>query len=188
MQGMATVAQTGRVYDELLVTLYVGGDRRAGERLAQRWHPRLLRTARRMLGSDDLAQVAAQQCWVAVLGGIGSLADPARFAPWAFTILHRKCADAIRAEQQGRRRAGGEVPEDLPAPEEPADEALAIRQAIAALPANQRLAAHLHYIEGFTLAEIAEVQAVPVGTAKTRLFHARRQLKAALSDSTLAGE
>ena len=36
-------------------------------------------------------------------------------------------------------------------------------------------------IEGLTLAEIAEVQAVPLGTAKTRLFHARRKLKAALS-------
>lgn len=178
---MGTVAQTGRLYDELLVTLYVGGDRRAGERLAQRWHPRLLRTARRMLGSDDLAQVAAQQCWVAVLGGIGSLADPARFAPWAFTILHRKCADAIRAEQQSRSRAVGPVSADLPAPAEAPDDAFAIRQAIAALPADQRLAAHLHYVEGFTLAEIAEVQSIPLGTAKTRLFHARRKLKAALS-------
>ena len=51
----------------------------------------------------------------------------------------------------------------------------------AALPADQRLAAQLFFGEGLTLAEIAEVQAVPLGTAKTRLFHARRKLKAALS-------
>lgn len=185
---MKRVTQTGRIYDELLVTLYVGGDQRAGERLAKRWHPRLLRTARRMLGSDDLAQVAAQQSWVAILAAIGSLSDPARFAPWAFTILRRKCADAIRGEKKSRNRSSPDDPDTYSAPSEALDETFAVHQAIAALPADQRLSAHLFYIEGFTLTEIAEVQQVPVGTAKTRLFHARRKLKAALSDPTLAGE
>ncbi|MBH5322057.1 RNA polymerase sigma factor [Aurantiacibacter sediminis] len=175
------MANTQRVYDELLVTLFIGGDRQAGERLAKRWHPRLLRAARRMLGDADLAQSAAQQSWVAIIGGIGSLSDPARFAPWTFAILRRKCADAIRGEQVRRQRAGAVEPDELPAAGSPGDDALAVNQAIATLPDDQRLAAHLFYVEGFTLAEIAEVQGVPQGTAKTRLFHARRKLKAALS-------
>ena len=50
------------------------------------------------------------------------------------------------------------------------------------LPPDQRLAAHLQFVEGLTLSEIAEAQAIPTGTAKSRLFHARRKLKAALSD------
>jgi DNA-directed RNA polymerase specialized sigma24 family protein len=52
---------------------------------------------------------------------------------------------------------------------------------MAALPGDQRLAAQLFFVEGLTLAEVAEVQQVPEGTAKSRLFHARRRLKAALS-------
>ena len=168
----------GAAYDELLVTLAIAGDRRAAERLARRWHPRLLRTARRLVGAD-LAPGAVQECWVSILRGLGRLRDPARFAPWAFGILRRRCADAIR--RHSAERAGGE-PDQAPAqPADLPDEAMAIARAMADLPPDQRLAAQLFFIEGLTLAEIAEVQQVPEGTAKSRLFHARRRLKAALS-------
>ncbi len=58
---------------------------------------------------------------------------------------------------------------------------MSILQAFAALAPEQRLAAHLYFVEGLTLAEIADVQDIPTGTAKSRLFHARRKLKVALS-------
>ena len=170
---------TGRLYDELLVTLVQSGDRRAGERLAARWQPRLARTARRLLGDDEAALGAVQEAWLSILRGVRGLRDPSRFAPWAFGILRRRCADHIRRAQADRSREGEASDEpSLPAA---ADEALAIRQAFAALPPDQRFAAQLFFVEGLTLAEIAEVQEVPPGTAKTRLFHARRKLKAALT-------
>lgn len=165
----------GAAYDELLVTLVLAGDRRAGERLARRWHPRLLRTARRLVGSE-LAPGAVQDCWVSILRGIAGLRDPARFAPWAFGILHRRCADTIRRHSADRPRRG-ELFEERPASDALPEQALAM----AALPAEQRLAAQLFFVERLSLAEIAEVQQVPAGTAKSRLFHARRRLKAALS-------
>jgi RNA polymerase sigma factor (sigma-70 family) len=170
----------GAAYDELLVTLVIAGDRRAGERLARRWHPRLLRTARRLVGAE-LAPGAVQDCWVSILRGIGRLRDPARFAPWAFGIVRRRCADAIRLQSAARSRDGGEPDQAQAQPAALPDEALAIARAMADLPPDQRLAAQLFFVEGLTLAEIAEVQQVPEGTAKSRLFHARRRLKAALS-------
>lgn len=171
------VPGSAELFDELLVTLVLSGDRAAGERLAKRWQPRLLRTARRMLGDGDLAAQAAQDAWVSIWRGIGALRDPSRFAPWAFGILRRRCVDALR--RKGAERA---VPldEDQTSPGTPADETTAIRQAFAALPPDQRLAAHLFFVEGLTLGEIAATQDVPPGTAKSRLFHARRRLKAAL--------
>lgn len=175
----ASSPDAGRLYDELLVTLVQTGDRRAGERLAIRWQPRLARTARRLLGEDEAALVAVQEAWLSILRNIAGLRDPSRFAPWAFGILRRRCADRIRQAQADRARRGES--EDEPALPAAADDALAIRQAFAALPGDQRLAAQLFFVEGLTLAEIAEVQEVPPGTAKTRLFHARRKLKAALS-------
>ena len=177
---------SGRLYDELLVTLVQAGDRRAGERLAARWQPRLARTARRLLADDEAALGAVQEAWLSILRGIAGLRDPARFAPWAFGILRRRCADRIRGAQAERARSGES--EHEPALPACADEALAIREAFAALPGDQRLAAQLFFVEGLTLAEIAEVQAVPPGTAKTRLFHARRKLKAALSDRPREGD
>jgi RNA polymerase sigma factor (sigma-70 family) len=168
----------GVAYDELLVTLAVAGDRRAAERLARRWHPRLLRTARRLVGAE-LAPGAVQDCWVSILRGLGRLRDPARFAPWAFGILRRRSADVIRRHSADRSRDGGE-PDQAQTTALPED-ALAIARAMAGLSPDQRLAAQLFFVEGLTLAEIAEVQQVPEGTAKSRLFHARRRLKAALS-------
>ena len=169
-----------RLFDELLVTLVLAGEKGASNRLAARWQPRLARTARRLLGDEDLALVAVQESWISILRGIGSLNDPARFAPWAFGILRRRCADRIRVLQVSRDRSGTSEEEPSQAPR--SDEAVSIRQAFATLPSDQRLAAQLFFVEGLSLAEIAEVQQVPLGTAKSRLFHARRQLKAALSD------
>lgn len=166
-------------FDGLLVTLVQSGDRGAAERLARRWHPRLLRTARRMVGAE-LAPAAVQESWISILRGIARLNDPARFAPWAFGILRRRCADAIRSESAARRRDGGEPGETAAGPAMPG-EALAISQAMSALPRDQQLAAQLFFVEGLSLEEIAEVQGVPLGTAKSRLFHARRRLKAALT-------
>lgn len=168
-----------RLFDELLVTCVQSGDRRAAERLAVRWHPRMLRTALRLLRDEDQARVAVQEAWVSITMGINGLRDPSCFAPWAFGILRRRCIDRIRHAQKRRHHETGDEIE-VPA-NGASDEALDIRRAFAALPSDQRLAAQLFFVEGLTLAEIAEVQDVPVGTAKTRLFHARRKLKAALS-------
>jgi len=173
------LTDSGAAFDELLVTLVQAGDRRAAEHLARRWQPRLLRTARRVLGAE-LAPGAVQECWVSIFRAIGGLRNPARFAPWAFGILRRRCVDAMRRQSTARHRYGGE-PGDTTATTAMPDEALAIAGAMAALPPDQRLAAQLFFVEGLTLAEIAEVQQVPEGTAKSRLFHARRRLKAALS-------
>ncbi|QYJ08081.1 RNA polymerase sigma factor [Qipengyuania flava] len=170
---------SGRLYDELLVTLVQTGDRRAAQRLAVRWQPRLARTARRLLGDDEAALSAVQEAWLSILRGVRSLRDPSRFAPWAFGILRRRCADHIRSAQAVRARTGES--ESEPALPATSDEKVAIAQAFSALPPDQRLAAQLFFVEGLTLAEIAEAQDVPLGTAKTRLFHARRKLKAALT-------
>ena len=59
-----------RLYDELLVTLVQSGDRRAGERLAIRWQPRLARTARRLLADDEAALGVVQETWLSILRGV----------------------------------------------------------------------------------------------------------------------
>ncbi len=164
-----------QLYDELLVMLVQSGDRRAVERLASRWHKRLARTARRLLQDDEMALAASQEAWLSILRGIGNLRDPARFAPWAFGILRRRCSDALRQKQSVAGQLDAEC-----GTTGSQDDALAIRQAFASLPKEQRFAAQLYFVEGPTLAEIAEAQGVPLGTAKSRLFHARRKLKAAL--------
>lgn len=175
-----TLPDSGQLFDEWLVVRVQSGEAAAAQELARRWNPRLLRTARRLVGAE-LAPVAVQECWVAILKGLKSLRDPSRFAPFAFTVLRRRVADLIRA-----KRVDEDISEMEIASPAGQDDAAAITQAFAALPLDQRLAAQLFFVEGLALAEIAEVQGVPLGTAKSRLFHARQKLNLALSE-TLAG-
>ena len=173
------MSQQQRVYDELLVLLAREGDRRAGERLAARWRPRLLRTARRLLRDADLAEDAVQEAWAGVWKGLRKLNDPSRFPAWAFGVLHRKCADRIRLAE--RLRARETELDAAPTPATRTDErALAIRQAFEQLDETVRPTALLYYGEGLTVAEIALATGVPAGTVKSRLFAARLKLKSLL--------
>lgn len=55
-----------------------------------------------------------------------------------------------------------------------------LREALKKLPDEQRAMLSLHYLDGMGLAEIAAVIGVPVGTVKSRLYHARNRLKESL--------
>ncbi|MFN7164283.1 MAG: RNA polymerase sigma factor [Hyphomonas sp.] len=174
------LSDTDRIYDELLVTLVRAGDGRAAERLAARWQPRLMRAARRMLGDGEEAREAVQEAWGGICRGWLRLSDPAMFPAWAYGILARKCADRIRRLSADRRHFA--APEQLPEASEPAAAPLrhALLEALGELSAEHRIAAILYFSEGLTLAETAAATGVPVGTAKSRIFHARQQLKSLL--------
>jgi RNA polymerase sigma-70 factor (ECF subfamily) len=178
--ALAKPPTSAALYDEWLVMMAKAGEPKAAEKLYKRWNPRLARAARRYGMKDDAARDLAQECWLAIFKGLAQLRDPRRFRSYAFAVLHRRGSDHIRKSLR-ERGAMVELDEsENAAPETQSDHA-AITQAFARLSPDQRLAAHLHFVEGLTLQEIAEVQQIPEGTAKTRIFHARRKLKAALT-------
>ena len=179
-----SVTETERVYDELLVTLARSGDRRAANRLAARWYPRLMRTAMRLLADRQEAEDAVQEAWAGICRGWPRLSDPAMFPGWAFGILRRKCVDRIRKAQADRNRTA--PLETAPEPSQPARGELQVEidQALAGLSDAHRLAAILFFGEGLRLNEIAAVTGVPVGTAKSRIYHARQHLKSCLKGET----
>ena len=180
-KGSDVISETDRVYDELLLTLVRSGERQAGDRLAARWRPRLLRTARRLLQDDEAAQEAVQEAWVGICRGWLRLHDPAKFPAWAFGILHRKCVDQVRRNQRSRRHFEPYTDLNDPAGDAMSEDHIALNQAFNKLKPDHRVVAILYFQEGLTHPEIAEALSIPAGTAKSRLFHARQHLKAALS-------
>jgi len=161
------------------------GDRRALGRLAGRWHPRLLAHARRLTGEADLAADVTQEAWADILRGIGRLDDTDAFAAWAFRIVTRRCARAIRGRKRQRASIAEFEREDGPAADDDSGhenraEMEVVRRAMAELPAEQRAALALFYLEGLRVAEIAVALDVAPGTVKTRLMHARNKLRARL--------
>lgn len=178
--GQQTAQGSAALYDEWLVMEAKAGDPQAAQKLYNRWNPRLARAARRYGIGDEAALDLAQECWLAIFKGLARLRDPKRFRSYAFAVLHRRGSDHIRKTLRER----GAIEEQAETPQAPLtdmiSERAAIAQAFARLTPDLQIAAHLHFVEGLTLREIAAVQQIPEGTAKSRIFHARRKLKLAL--------
>ncbi|TYT26663.1 sigma-70 family RNA polymerase sigma factor [Luteimonas viscosa] len=176
---------SGRIFDEYLAASARAGDRVAWERLVARWHPRLLRHAWRLTGQPEQARDAVQDAWLEILRGIRGLDDAAAFPAWALRIVTRRCQRMFR--DAGRERAGlAGVATDptLAHALEPTGETAAelrnVLGAMSGLPAEQRAALSLYYLEHLGVAEIAVALDIPPGTVKTRLMHARRRIRARL--------
>ncbi|MFK7843092.1 MAG: RNA polymerase sigma factor [Sphingorhabdus sp.] len=182
----ARYSETDRIFDELLLTRMQAGDRRAGERLAARWYPRLMSTAFRLLRDEEQARAAVQETWTGICKGWQSLRDPSRFAPWAYRILHHKCSDRIRRNQRERTQQGNFAEDQTIAAS--AENKVTLDQAFSALSEDHRIAATFYFSSGLTVQEISQVTGCPLGTAKSRVFHARRQLKKLLTDDVKEGE
>ena len=174
------------IQDELLVIQCQEGDDKALESLIARWQPRLGRFAWRLTGEREAARDIVQDAWLAIVKGIRRLDDPARFRTWAYRIVSNKCADWIRrraAHRSATRNMGDATvassTEEVSASDSRGDVAR-LRQAMRELPDEQRAILSLHYLDGMSIAEIAEVIGTPVGTVKSRLYHARNRLKETL--------
>ena len=179
-------SESDRIFDELLLTRIQAGDRNAADRLSARWQPRLMRTAKRLLGDEDQARTAVQETWTGICKGWRNLRDRSRFAPWCYRILHNKCADLIRVNQKKRDFECAEAAEQLIV--SGAEEKVSLDQAFARLSINHRIAATLYFAAGLTAKEISEATQVPLGTVKTRIFHARKRLKNMLTEPNKEGE
>ena len=167
-----------RVIDELLVVRCQEGGREAFDLLVRRWQRRLWRYARRLTGSDDAAWDVMQETWIAVLKQIRRLSDPAWFAVWAYRIVRNKCADHCRRASRQRHLAVAlaqrqEAHADPPR-EGPGD---AVAAALRRLPADRQELLTLKYAADLNIIEIAVVLGIPAGTVKSRLHHARAQLR-----------
>jgi RNA polymerase sigma-70 factor (ECF subfamily) len=166
-----------QVLDEYLVLLARDGSRPALAQLVGRWSPRIVRHVARTLGDRDAAADVTQETWLAALGALGRLDDPARFPAWLYAIATRKCVDLIRSRARAQRLGAGLAAQAAPSPGAQSDDGLDLTAALARLPADQRLVASLFYGEDLDLETIAAIAGVPVGTVKSRLHHARAALR-----------
>jgi RNA polymerase sigma-70 factor (ECF subfamily) len=168
--------------DELLVIRCQLGERAAFDELTERWHLPVWKYVRRQMGDDDAARDVAQDVWLRVLRGIGRLRDGSRLRPWLFGIARRALMDRLRQQYAAPPESDvdvGEVAAD-PALDSPEEDLAAMEHELARLPATEREILTLFYLRELSLAQVADVLDVPVGTVKSRLFRARRMLRRGL--------
>lgn len=168
-----------RALDEYLVVECQLGNAEAFTALVRRWHRAFVLRAERLIGDREAALEVAQESWIGIIRGLSGLRDPRRFPGWAMRIVANKARDRIRRERS-RRGVADAVRLDV----EPAiDRDLErVRDGLAELEPEQRALLRLHYLEGRPLAEIAAGLGVPEGTVKSRLHHARNQLRLCLEE------
>ena len=145
----------------------------------------LYRVAKTILFSDADCADAVQQTVFRGWVKRQQLRDPERFKPWLTRILINECRNIQRrdarqwrvTEAVGRKLETSAAQE--PGPSDPSD-AAALREALSALPEDYRLPVTLHYLEGYSIREIAIMLRVPERRVTERMYRARRRLEEAL--------
>jgi RNA polymerase sigma-70 factor (ECF subfamily) len=179
-------ARIGPPIDRSLIDRARTGDLDAFESIVRARMDAVYRLTAAILGDDADAADASQETFVAAWRELPRLRDADRFEAW----LQRIAVNAARQTLRGRRRRRvREIPSSLatdqsrspsPAAEVPTDAAV-LDSAMAHLSVDQRSILVLHHLEGQSVTEIAAVLSIPVGTAKSRLFAARRALANAIA-------
>jgi RNA polymerase sigma-70 factor (ECF subfamily) len=161
------------------------GDRDAFATLVRDHVDRCYGLAYRILRDHHRAQDATQQALLGAWRDLPALREPERFEAW----LHRLVVHACYAEARTERRSLARVLAIRPSEADPGDEIGAVGDrelldlAFRTLSPEHRAVVVLHHHHGFPLTEIAAVLGIPVGTARSRLHYAVRQLRAELDAS-----
>lgn len=164
--------------DAELLAAYRAGDRCAFGVLAGRHTRELWALALRTMGDPDDAADAVQEALVSAYRRAGTFRGEASVRTWLRRIVVNACIDRIRHERVRRTVPWPE--RDLPARwADPALELvtrMAVDDALATLPVEQRVAVVLVDVQGYPVAEAAAILQVPVGTVKSRCARGRARL------------
>ena len=158
------------------------GDRDALRQLVTEYDSAMRRVAHNIAHDREDAHDAVQEAWIVVVQRLPTLRDPARFPAWLYRIVVR-CATRRRqagasyrgaidrlmraTPHDGGAHSGGE--HEPPPPH--------VAGALHALSTKDSLVVGLHYFGGIAVKDIARLLDVPLGTVKSRLYHARQTLR-----------
>jgi RNA polymerase sigma-70 factor (ECF subfamily) len=165
--------------DRELLARHSTGDRDAFGELVRRHRDRLWRVALRTLGDPDDAADAVQDALVSAFRAASGYRGEAAVTTWLHRIVVNSCLDLAR-----RRTARPTTPlAESAALDMPAADALGAREtgteilaALRELPIEQAAAIVLVDVEGYPVAEVAEMLEVPTGTVKRRCARVRARL------------
>jgi RNA polymerase sigma-70 factor (ECF subfamily) len=185
--------------DQDLVRLSRRGDERAARELVHRFERPVFSIIYRMVRDRELAEDLSQDVFVRTFNNLDRYDRSYKFSSWLFKIAYNLTVDHLRRRElptisvhgapdavtPDRQEATSltleseeEAPDDRLVAKELAGE---LEEAIALLREDYRTAILLRHVEGLSYEEISEIMEIPLGTVKTYIFRARRELRKALS-------
>jgi RNA polymerase sigma-70 factor, ECF subfamily len=170
--------------DAALVAATLEGDVDAFGALARRYGDSFARYAVQMLGDRDDADEALQLAFVRAYRNLASCREPERFAAWLHRIVVNECRRLAATRQNAARRTIGDATELEAIGVESPVEGAALREeivlALSQLPAEQREAFLLKYVEELSYEEMAELTGTGVSALKMRVSRACERLRGLL--------
>ena len=180
---MAEDPRTEAPSDEELVRRAQAGDRRAMDLLVERHHGVVFRTCVAILGDEDHAADASQDCFIKAFRALNRFRGEAAFRTWVLAIAGNEARGLLRKvgrrkerglEDVGTIAASGHDPSAVVALRAEADR---IRVAVGQLPEKQRLSVTLRIEDGLSFREIGEIIDSSEGSARVNYHHGIRRLR-----------
>ena len=149
------------------------------ESIARQYYAGVYRFCARRVGNDHAAD-AAQETFLTAQRVLKTFRGESSLSTWLFGIANNECR---RLSRKRNLEISG-LEEEMTSKSSPTEPQLVNRellnQAMGQLSKDHREAVLLHEVDGLTYEEAAAVLGVPVGTVKSRLHHAFKQLRATL--------
>lgn len=181
--------------DELLVSLALEGDQAAIAALVSRYQRRVTGFLAQLVGDIETARDLTQETFLRVWGALDRFDPNYRFSTWLFRIAHNLGVDHLRRRRLSTTSLEVEdregQPVEMAVPDVGKDPlghfenmalAGALRAAIECLRPEYRELVLLRHFAGLSYQEIADLESMPLGTVKNKLFRAHTVLRDALAD------
>ena len=186
--------------DAALVARCKGNDLTAFDEIVERYQHKIYGYVKRLVGNETDAEDITQEVFLKALNALRTFREESSLQTWLFRIATNLCRDVHRRRQRekgwlplwrhadGEECSGEEVPIEIPDYHNDPERLLLreelselLKQAIDRLPIAMREVLVLHDMESLSYEEIAQALGIPLGTVKSRLFHARARLRDALA-------
>ena len=176
---MTSANEVSRFGEQILVLQARQGDMDTFRRLVNLYERRLLYYILRFVDDADQALDVLQEVWMSAFRLLPKLASPEAFRVWLYKIAHGKVVEFRRRERRitSVEEAARTMPEAASCDEPVLEDVELVHQALAHLSVEHREVLVLHFLEGMQFEEIAQSVSCPLGTVKSRMYHAKRLLR-----------
>lgn len=179
--------------DAALVERALENDLAAFEQLVSRYQTKIVSYATRMLGNQDDGEDVAQEVFIKAYRSLESFRGASSFSTWLYRIATNLCIDRVRKRKRSpqeaysldepldkdEERGGRDLPDTTAEPMRNVERdelRQQVRLTVAEMPEKLRSVLLMCDIQGMSYEDIAESLQCPIGTVKSRLFHARADL------------
>ena len=183
LNGTNISAAFRHISEASLVTLLKKKDRGAFDYLYDQYAGALLGVIGRIITRETIAEELLQDVFLKIWDRIETYdASKGKLFTWMLNIARNHAIDKIRSKEFSKAKKTCDIENyvdriDRGESVEQSVEAIGLHELLNALPDDQRFIIDLHYLKGYTQSEISEEFNLPLGTVKTRMRLAMKELR-----------